>query len=93
MVGCPPIDMPAEDLPATVAAIIARKKKIDASAVTLDATFQDLGIDSLDGIDLVFAFEDRYNINIPDHVVQQMKSVREVVDALQREIEKQPRPA
>ena len=84
--------MPAEDLLATVAAIIARKKKIDASAVTLDATFKDLGIDSLDGLDLVFAFEDTFNVSIPDRAVQKMESVREVVDALCCELEKQPRP-
>jgi acyl carrier protein len=81
------------ELQHAVTAIIARKKKLDAASIHLDSSFQELGIDSLDGIDLVFTFEDTYNINIPDHVVQQMKTIREVVDALHREIDKQPRPA
>ncbi len=85
--------MPTEDIFETVAAIIARKKKIDPSQITIDSTFQELSIDSLDGIDLVFAFEDTYNINIPDHVVQKMKSVREAVEALRHEIANRPRPA
>jgi acyl carrier protein len=85
--------MPADDLYTAVAEIIARKKKIDPSSVTPDTTFDALGIDSLDGMDLVFTFEDTFNINIPDQVAQQMTSVGEVVDAVRREIEKQPRPA
>ena len=62
--------------------IIARKKKIDPALITHQSTFQELSIDSLDGIDLVFTFEDEFNINIPDQVVQKMKSVGQVIDAL-----------
>jgi acyl carrier protein len=76
-----------------VVEIIARKKKVAASSIRPESTFQELGIDSLDGIDLVFAFEDAYDVTIPDHVVRQMKTVRDVVDALGQEIEKRPRPA
>ena len=65
-----------------VIAIIAKKKKIDPAGITRESTFEQLGIDSLDGIDLVFTFEDEFNISIPDQVVQQMKSVGQVIDAL-----------
>ena len=84
--------MPAEDLHASVAAIIAKKKKIDASVVTMDSTFQDLGIDSLDGIDLVFTFEDEFNISIPDQVVQRMKSVGQAIDSLREVLDKRDAP-
>ena len=75
-----------------IVAIIARKKKIDPAVITHDSTFQELGIDSLDGIDLVFTFEDEFNISIPDHVVQKMKSVGQVVEALREVLAKRTSP-
>jgi len=64
--------------------IIAQKKRLPLENITLDSTFLDLGIDSLDGMDLLFAFEDTFNISIPDDVAQQMKSVRMVTEGLRR---------
>jgi acyl carrier protein len=72
--------------------IIARKKKIDPVLITHQSTFQELSIDSLDGIDLVFTFEDEFNINIPDQVVQKMKSVGQVIDALREVLAKRTSP-
>ena len=62
--------------------IIARSQKLEPGRVTLDSTFQELGIDSLDGVNLLFAFEEEFNVNIPEHVAQQMKTVRQVVDGM-----------
>jgi acyl carrier protein len=62
--------------------IIAQKKRLPADRITLDSTFLDLGIDSLDGMDLLFAFEDTFNISIPDNIAQQMKTVRQVTEGL-----------
>ena len=82
-----------DQLEQQVIEIIAKKKKIDPSTVTLTSTFQELAIDSLDGMDLVFTFEDTFNISVPDHVVQHMKSVRDVVTGLRQELAKPPAPA
>lgn len=73
--------------------IIAKKKKVDPSTITLASTFQQLAIDSLDGMDLVFTFEDTFNISVPDNVVQQMRSVGDVVVGLRQELAKPPAPA
>ena len=62
--------------------VITRAQKLEPGRVTLDYTFEELGIDSLDGINLLFAFEEEFNLNIPEHVAQQMKSVRQVVEGL-----------
>jgi acyl carrier protein len=64
--------------------IIAQKKRLPPENITLDSTFLDLGIDSLDGMDLLFAFEDTFNISIPDDIAQQMKTVRMVTEGLRR---------
>jgi acyl carrier protein len=64
--------------------IIAQKKKIAPETLTLDTTFQELGIDSLDAIDLLFTFEDTFKISIPDDVARQMKAIRSVTEALRQ---------
>lgn len=64
--------------------IIARKRKIDPSTVTLDSTFEQLGIDSLDAADLLFAFEDQFSIVVPDAAAQSMKTVRQVVEGVRQ---------
>jgi acyl carrier protein len=64
--------------------IIARKRKLDPAGLTLDSTFEQLGIDSLDAADLLFTFEDTFAIVVPDQTAQSMRSVRDVVNGLQQ---------
>jgi acyl carrier protein len=70
--------------------LIAQKKRIAPETITLDSTFLELGIDSLDGMDLLFNFEESFKLSIPDDVAQQMKSVRQVVDALRNVLANNP---
>ena len=72
----------ADDVEQRVIDLIARKKKLDAATVTLDSTFEQLGVDSLDAADLLFTFEDDFKIVVPDEVATSMKNVRQVVDGL-----------
>ena len=72
----------AADVEQRVIDLIARKKKLDPAAVTLDSTFEQLGVDSLDAADLLFTFEDDFKIVVPDEVATSMKNVRQVVDGL-----------
>ncbi|HXJ94953.1 MAG TPA: phosphopantetheine-binding protein [Terriglobia bacterium] len=68
----------------TVIRIIAQENHLDPGSVTLDSTFAELGIDSLDGVNILFALEAEMNIVIPDVVARHMGSVRQVVDSLRR---------
>lgn len=70
-----------------VVEIIAREQHLAPGTVKLQSTFAELGIDSLDGVNILFALEEEYKIVIPDSVAQYMKSVQQVVDALTRVIE------
>lgn len=67
--------------------IIEREQHLAPGMVKLDCTFAELGIDSLDGVNILFALEEEFKIDIPDSVAQKMKGVREVVDSLTRVIE------
>ena len=82
------VDPASPEFERRVIGLIAKKKKLNPSAITAGSTFQELGIDSLDGIDLVFTFEDEFNISIPDQVVQKMKSVGQVIEALREVLTK-----
>lgn len=70
--------------------IITRVQKLEPGRVTIDSTFEELGIDSLDGVNLLFAFEEEFNLNIPEHIAQQMKSVRQVAEGLRGVMARRP---
>ena len=74
-----PEQLEADDLGAHVIRVIARSQRIPVDSITLDNTFEELKIDSLDGINLVFEIEREFNIEIPDEGVQNLHSVRETV--------------
>jgi acyl carrier protein len=71
-----------DDLERRVVALVATKAKTDPATITLDSTLDALGVDSLDAADLLFTFEDTFHIVIPDEAAQNMKNVRQIVDAL-----------
>ena len=86
--------MPEPDsLEQKVIELIAQKKRLPSESVTLDSTFVELGIDSLDGMDLLFTFEETFKLSIPDDVAQQMKNVRQVTDALRAAVAANPQPS
>ena len=74
--------MSNEELTERVRAIIASTQHLAPEKVTADSTFEDLGIDSLDGINILFAVESEFNINIPDDAAQSIRSVRDFVDGI-----------
>ncbi len=74
--------MSNEELTERVRGIIASTQHLPQEKVTADSTFQELGIDSLDGINILFAVESEFNINIPDDAAQSIRSVRDVIDGI-----------
>lgn len=67
--------------------VIATKQGKAPGEIRLDDTFEELGFDSLDGINIVFALEESFSINIPDVVVQEITSIRMAVEKLRPLIE------
>jgi acyl carrier protein len=61
--------------------LIADKLEIDEGKISLDASFrQDLGADSLDTYELVYAIEEEMGISIPDEKANQFETVRDAYD-------------
>ena len=61
--------------------IIAEVLNVDTEEVTPDTTFvDDLGADSLDIFQIVMGIEEEFDIEIPDKVADELRSVGETVD-------------
>ena len=82
--------MSNEELTDQVRRIIASAQHLPEEKVTADSTFAELGIDSLDGINILFAVESEFNINIPDEAAQSIRSVRDVVDGIAKLLAEDP---
>ena len=75
-------DMENRELTTKVIAAIADKGNQPAEAITLDSTFQELGIDSLNGFDLLCDLEEELGIIIPDDDARGITTVRDVVECV-----------
>lgn len=61
---------------------LAETQKLPLEKVTATATFQELGIDSLDGINILFALENEFDINIPDESARLVKDIGELAEGV-----------
>jgi acyl carrier protein len=68
----------SDDIEQRVLACVAATMHFEPSRVTRQATFEELGLDSLDGINVLFALENEFDINIPNEEVQQVRNVRQM---------------
>lgn len=61
--------------------IIVEQLGVDEAEVTNNASFvDDLGADSLDTVELVMAFEEAFEIEIPDEDAEKIRTVKDAVD-------------
>ena len=69
---------------ARVKEIIANELGVEIEKVTDQASFvDDLGADSLDTVELVMAFEEEFEIEIPDEDAERMQSVGDTIKYLE----------
>ena len=70
----------AEDISSKVKKIVADHLGIDEAKVTEEASFiDDLGADSLDTVELVMAFEEEFEIEIPDDAAETIQTFGDAV--------------
>jgi acyl carrier protein len=79
-----------EEVSARVLRIIADNQRKDLSLVTIDSSFEELGIDSMDAVNIVFALENEFNINVPDEEMKNIRSVRDIVEGVQKLVAARP---
>lgn len=60
--------------------IIVEQLGVNAEQVTPAASFiEDLGADSLDTVELVMAFEEEFNVEVPDDDAEKLQTVGDVI--------------
>jgi acyl carrier protein len=60
--------------------IIVDQLGVNADQVTPEAKFvEDLGADSLDTVELVMAFEEEFDVEVPDEEAEKLQSVQDVI--------------
>ncbi|MCQ2713831.1 acyl carrier protein [Helicobacter pylori] len=71
----------------TIQAVIAEQLEIDVSQVTPEAKFvKDLGVDSLDIVELIMALEERFGIEIPDEQAEKIVNVGDVMRYIEKQL-------
>ena len=67
-----------------VQAIVAEQLNVELDKVQMDTNFvEDLNADSLDQVELIMAVEDEFGIEVPDEVVQEIRTVGDIVKVLE----------
>ncbi len=60
--------------------LLAEQLDLDESKITMDSDIvEDLEADSLDVVDLVMSMEDEFGVEVPDEVIENFKTVGDVV--------------
>ena len=74
----------SDDLIQRVLKVIAASKRIPPETVTIDSEFQQLNIDSMDAVEILFALENEFDINIPDDQVRGITNLRGMCEGLEK---------
>jgi acyl carrier protein len=83
----------SDELTQRVLKTIASAQRIPVEKVKIDSTFEELGIDSMDGVNILFALENEFNIAIPDEAAKQIRSIQEMVDGVDKLLNESPASA
>ncbi len=74
----------SDELIQRVLKVIAASKRIPLETVTIDSEFVQLTIDSMDAVEILFALENEFDINIPDDDVRSVRNVRQMCEGVDR---------
>ena len=81
------------DVATDVIAIIAKKKRVDKPNVELSDRLEDLGLESLDAVEMIFDLEEKFDITIPynantNNLRTEFDTVGDVVKSIQTLVNK-----
>lgn len=84
------VGMDFDSIASKVIALIAEAQKLSPDQISLDSFFEELGIDSLGAITLVADLEDEFDIAIPNEEVLEIRTIRQVVESLNKVLSEEP---
>lgn len=65
-----------------VIATIAKSREIPAESIRVESTFEELGLDSLDSFEILYALEQEFDVVIPDESARGLRTVGDIVERL-----------
>jgi acyl carrier protein len=68
----------------SVVAVIARETKYPSEKISLDSSLEEFGIDSLEAISILYELEKELDIDIPNEVFANIRTVGDVVSTLEQ---------
>ena len=74
----------SDELIQRVLKVIAASKRIPLETVTIESDFQQLGIDSMDAVEILFALENEFDVSIPDDDVRNVRSIRQMCEGVEK---------
>ena len=74
----------SDELTERILKVIATSKRMPVEQITIDSEFQQLGIDSMDAVEILFALENEFDINIPDEEVRHVRNVRQMAEGVEK---------
>jgi len=84
----PPTFMSEKSIEERVKEIIVEQLGVTPEQITPEASFlEDLGADSLDTVELVMAFEEEFNVNVPDDDAEKLQTVGDVIRYIEEKVE------
>jgi len=80
----------ADNITEKVLDLLASVKRLPRENLKPDSTFAELGLDSLDSINLIFEIENEFNISVPDEAAKSVTGVADLVAKLHEIIAADP---
>jgi acyl carrier protein len=74
----------SDELIQRVIKVIAATKRIPIESVTIESDFAQLGIDSMDAVEILFALENEFDVSIPDDEVRSVRGIRQMCEGVDR---------
>ena len=74
------------EIEGVVRMLLVEEFKIDEADIRREATFKEMGLDSLDVVSLVMALEDRLGVEIPERELEGVERLENALDLLERKI-------
>jgi acyl carrier protein len=77
---------PMSDIADKIKRIVVEHLGVDEAKVTPEASFiDDLGADSLDTVELVMAFEEEFDVEIPEDAAEKIATVKDAIDYIEKQ--------
>jgi acyl carrier protein len=72
----------SESIQDRVLRVIATTRRVPLETVRPDSTFEELGIDSLDRINILFELESEFDVQIDDEQAKQVTSLQQMIEGI-----------